>query len=181
VAKSLTHILRVVRHPLVAVLATLSTVGCKSVERRQGEYERKAMMSEAREALEGIYENAQAHYHASASAARYPTPSTPLTPPPGTCCKSEGKCPSRVEVFAGEPWPVLLPHHQDGTIIDTWFRYSLAYHVAEDGQSFVATASGDLDCDGQFSTLELRGDPSLPAELDLGDVDERWVARDPLE
>jgi hypothetical protein len=37
----------------------------------------------------------------------------------------------------------------------TLFQYS--YSASPDGQSFIAKAVGDLDCDGTFITYELRG------------------------
>jgi len=60
--------------------------------------------------------------------------------------------------------------------IDDPSNYSYAYKVDDDGQSFVASAYGDLDCDGVYSTFEMRasvhGEDGPPGSAELTRIQE---------
>jgi hypothetical protein len=42
--------------------------------------------------------------------------------------------------------------------MDVVHYYSYEYVVAPDGESFIVRAQGDLDCDGNWSKIELHGE-----------------------
>lgn len=85
----------------------------------------------------------------------FPQGSTTLTPPQ-PCCGSAGgtnHCPAAPELFAKDPvWRALDFQIDEPTL----FQYE--YRGSSDGQSFVAHAVSDLDCDGVTITYELKGE-----------------------
>lgn len=80
-----------------------------------------------------------------------PGPSTEPTPPLGTCCKQGGKCAPDASLWSKPPWTSL--HFS----VDDPSYYSYQYQAAPDGKSFTVRALGDLDCDGTYSTFEMKG------------------------
>jgi hypothetical protein len=87
------------------------------------------------------------------SSGAYPIGQAPLTPAAGCCAQNFGgrhKCEPDPRQFATPVWQSLdfqldRPHY---------FQYT---YESTDGQSFTATAVGDLDCDGTTVTYVLEG------------------------
>lgn len=139
------------------------------------EYKRKSISGEARVKVKRMADDVQAYYMSPpASAGLTPTepslpPAAPMTPAAGSCCKQpKGRCAPSPQDWSAEGWraigfEVLDPHY-----------YSYALEV--DGDTFVAKAAGDLDCDGELSSYSLSGrieggavviDPDLTVEQEL--------------
>ena len=117
----------------------------------------KAKTSEAREMVKRIYDGARAYYMDPPQPGvpvippQFPAPSTPLTPPIGTCCEQGGKCNPNAAYWEAPQWKAVF------VSVDDPHYYSYQYEVADDGRSFTSRAVGDLDCDGDFSTFEMTG------------------------
>ena len=115
-------------------------------------YIKKSKTSEARQNVKRLYDRARDYYlDAPAGAARhFAKTSTPITPPLGTCCAQGGQCAPNPEWWNHQTWRELT------FSIDRPHYYSYQYEVAPDGSRFTARAIGDLDCDGEYSTFEMR-------------------------
>lgn len=114
----------------------------------RGERKRKGKLSEAELNLEAIEKSAKTEYIVDA---QFPKATAPLTPST-SCCEggNRGKCKANPQDWNGvEAWDRLDFEMSE----DHYFRYS----YESDGQTFVARAVGDLDCDGTEITYELRG------------------------
>lgn len=73
------------------------------------------------------------------------------TPEKGRCCEwSDGLCPATEAWWSDPAWSEL------GFRVTEAQAYS--YALVRDGTVVTVQAFGDLDCDGEFSTYELRGD-----------------------
>lgn len=81
--------------------------------------------------------------------AAYPIASTPLTPPTSCCNDPSRKCqPNPKDWMGNAAWDAL-----DFEMTDAgYFQYS---YESTDGQRAIATAVGDLDCDGNTITYTL--------------------------
>ncbi len=118
-----------------------------------------------RDDLRRLYDGARAYYmdedHGARGSSRLAQPSTGFVPPLGECCRQGGKCEPDPAWWAGEPWSALY------FSMESPHRHSFAYRVAADGRSFTVAASGDIDCDGEYSTFEAVGivgsDGEVPA------------------
>lgn len=107
---------------------------------------KKAKSSEARMNLKKLYDGAFAQY---GYAHELPA-STGVTPPLGDCCKSkDGTCAPDATLWGTPAWKALR------FSVDDPYRYS--YEFKSDKSSFVARAYGDLNCDGTYSTFEMKG------------------------
>jgi len=96
---------------------------------------------------------------------QFPGPSAALTPAAGSCCKGkESKCAPEQTQWSTPTWIAL------GFSLDDPHYYSYSYTV--NGKNFTARAVGDLDCDGKYSTFELRGsaDGKTPAKITVKDA-----------
>lgn len=120
------------------------------------EYKRKSMASEAKVRLNQIARAAQQamleeHMGADGQIAPPSAPAAaPLTPAKGACCgQPNQQCAPTKADWDHPTWRTL------GFEMFDPHRYSYAFEPTADG--FVATAVGDLDCDGTFATYELRG------------------------
>lgn len=88
----------------------------------------------------------------------------PMTPSAGSCCKQpEGKCAPNEGDWQHPSWKALefaisQPHY-----------YSYEFFV--DDAAFVARAVGDLDCDGELATLEMRGVKQPDGTYELSKVE----------
>ena len=111
-------------------------------------YQRKARAVEAELELRRIGQAAVMYFEEHGrfpAAVAGPTPATP-------CCAGPGhKCAPVIDDWAAEPWrslgvTMLEPH-----------RYQYTFAPGADGQSFTATAIGDLDCDGDPAVFTLTG------------------------
>jgi len=86
--------------------------------------------------------------------------SAPLTPPAGECCKHpKGKCPAGAGDWKQPAWQALHFELAD--------PHYYSYELLVDPTGFVVRAVGDLDCDGDLATFELRatGKPDGTFEL----------------
>jgi type II secretory pathway pseudopilin PulG len=91
----------------------------------------------------------------------FPSASAGPTPPLGECCKHPGEtCPPAPELWKAEPWASLK------FSVDEPSRYSYQFTVEGTGKGarYTASAFGDLDCDGVYSTFEMYGDVNVFGE-----------------
>lgn len=107
-------------------------------------YARRAKTSEARVLLSQLYRAAEA-----ARAAGKRLASVGPTPPLGTCCRAGGaRCAPRADLWDHPTWRAL-----QFEVADPHYYH---YQYVADGDGFVVRALGDLDCDGTYSTFEIR-------------------------
>lgn len=120
-------------------------------------YQKKSKSSEARVFLHKLYDGARAHYLDTPSAglnpepAAFPAESVGPTPALGTCCEQGGKCMPNAALWEHPTWQALQ------FSVDDPHYYSYQYEVIDKSKEFVVRAIGDLDCDGVYSTFEMRG------------------------
>ncbi|SRR5213078_2850586 len=113
------------------------------------DYTKRSKKTEAALQLNKLGKNAKRAYLETSS---FPKGSAPLTPAEPCCGQPNNHCRAVPQLYAADPtWKALDFQIDESTL----FQYS--YSGSPDGQSFVATAVGDLDCDGTFITYELRG------------------------
>jgi type II secretory pathway pseudopilin PulG len=129
----------------LGVLGILAAVAIPSFM----DYTKRSKKSEAALQLNLISKRAKSVY---IETGKYPEGSAALTPPAPCCSGPNHRCPAVPQLYAADPvW-----HALDFEIYEpSLFQYS--YSASPDGQSFVAKAVGDLDCDGTFITYELTG------------------------
>src|SRR5438445_4054055 len=121
-------------------------VGCSKAQ----EYKRKQQATEAKVLLNGIAKDAKAAY---VETAQFPKGKTATLPESAgaACCEGPGHKCSVSTAWASDPvWSALRFSIDEPTL----FRYS---YESTDGQSFTATAVGDLDCDGTTITYTVTG------------------------
>ncbi|MBK7538217.1 MAG: hypothetical protein IPI49_23210 [Myxococcales bacterium] len=111
------------------------------------DYMKKSKSSEAELQLARLQANAKALYLTDAA---YPRASAPLTPAVSCCTYPDRKCPVTAAPWATAAWQALdfqldEPH---------FFRYQYTSTPTR----FVATAVGDLDCDGEEIVYTLMGE-----------------------
>ena len=113
------------------------------------DYMKRSKKTEAALQLNKLGKNAKREY---VETTKFPAGSTPLTPASPCCGQPNNHCPAVPERYASDPvWAALDFQIDEPTL----FQY--VYRGSADGQSFVAQAIGDLDCDGTFITYELNG------------------------
>lgn len=134
----------------VALLAVSGAVLLSSGTDAADDYRQRSKRSEAELNLSAIGKSARVSFIENAAVPTGAAPLTPSTP----CCEHgpQRRClPDMrqwdIDAWADLDFAVTSPHY---------FRYS--YQPAADGQSFVATAVGDLDCDGTEVVFTLRGE-----------------------
>lgn len=112
------------------------------------DYMKKSKKSEAELNLNALQKSLKVHYIEMAA---FPTGSAPLTPA-APCCEHspDRKCPPGMDQWYGNPiWDAL-----DFSVDEPgYFQYS---YESRDGQTAIARAVGDLDCDLTTVTFELR-------------------------
>jgi type II secretory pathway pseudopilin PulG len=113
------------------------------------DYAKKSRKTEAALQLNKLGKSAKRAYFEGSA---FPAGNAPLTPPEPCCGQRNNHCPAASALYAADPTWKALDFQIDE---DTLFQYS--YSGSPDGQSFVARAIGDLDCDGTFITYELTG------------------------
>jgi type IV pilus assembly protein PilA len=126
------------------------------------DYMKKSKPSEAERRLKGITELAKVYY---AEHGGFPIGKAEQLPPFSTCCglsstgnQINNKCPNDSGAWRKDKvWAALQ------VVIDEPTMYRYAYS-SDDGKTFLATATSDLDCDGEFATwrLEGRADNGIP-------------------
>ena len=113
------------------------------------DYTKRSKKTESALQLNKLGKNAKRAYIESNS---FPPGTAALTPPEPCCGQPNNHCRAVPERYAADPaWRALDFQIDEPTL----FQYS--YSASSDGQSFIARAVGDLDCDGVFITYELRG------------------------
>lgn len=133
------------------IISVLSLVGNLAVVAIPAfmDYTKRSKKTEAALQLNKIGKNAKRAYMENNS---FPKGSAPLTPPNPCCGQPNNHCRAVPEMYVADPvWKELDFEIDEPTL----FQYS--YEASPDGQSFVARAVGDLDCDTTFITYELRG------------------------
>ncbi|MBK7192239.1 MAG: hypothetical protein IPH80_07155 [Myxococcales bacterium] len=126
---------------MVAILAAV-------VVPKADEYVERSKRIEAELNLHAIGRGAKVGYEETG---RFPEGDAALTPAASCCEGPNHKCAPDPALWRGEPWESMYfemnrPHY---------FRYS--YRASADGQSFTATAVGDLDCDGEEVVFTVTG------------------------
>lgn len=96
--------------------------------------------------LDVIASGAREHFDVHGS---FPISATPLTPTTSCCSFADGLCPADGSLWTAAPWADLR-----FWILDA---HRLRYSYQSDGTRFVATATGDGDCDGVVVTYALEG------------------------
>jgi hypothetical protein len=113
------------------------------------DYMKRSKKTEAALQLNKVAKNAKRVY---VETGKFPVGNAPLTPPQPCCGQPNNHCAAVPQLYAASPVWTMLDFQIDEP---TLFQYS--YRGSRDGQSFVAEAVGDLDCDGTFITYELKG------------------------
>ncbi|MBC8067758.1 MAG: hypothetical protein IAG13_05435 [Deltaproteobacteria bacterium] len=119
------------------------------------EYMRKSKGAEAKVMLAGIARSVVSasqneHFGPDGTVTAMALVAAPMTPAAGSCCKQpQGKCTPNPADWQQPGWQAISfamtePHY-----------YS--YELVVDAAGFMARAVGDLDCDGELATFELRG------------------------
>lgn len=142
---------------VVAIIGVLATVAIPSFMK----YIRRAKTTEAVMNIRHMYDGSVSYYeaeHASSSGAilskQFPDPLTTPTPALGTCCGETGqKCSPQASYWTNATWQAL------SFSVDDPHYYSYSFPSAGTGTSatFDATANGDLNCDGTYSTFMRHG------------------------
>jgi type II secretory pathway pseudopilin PulG len=140
----------------VMVLGILAAVAIPSFL----EYQQKAKRPEAQLMLNKIGRSARTYYYETS---QFPTQASGPTPSRPCCEYPQHKCPVDPSSWAIEPWMTLDIEPYESTY------YQFAYTPDPGGQGFTATATGDLDCDGNEVVYTVRGravagDPTLEFE-----------------
>ena len=125
-----------------------------------GDYIAKSKSTEAQQFIKKLYDGARAYYLDQSVAQgsltpvpkQFPGPSIGPTPAAGACCKGEGKkCEPAAKNWEAPQWVALQ------FSVDDPHYFSYKYEVSADGKTITASAIGDLDCDGTYSTFSISG------------------------
>ena len=131
--------------PIVGILTAVAIPAFMDYMKRSKKTEAAVQLSRIRRSAKRAYEET----------GKYPAGATPLMPSRSCCDYPARRCPAIPERYAADPvWAALDFEISEPTL----FQYS--YRGSPDGQSFIAKAIGDLDCDGIFITYELTGSAS---------------------
>ncbi|MBL8623167.1 MAG: hypothetical protein JNK64_17785 [Myxococcales bacterium] len=128
----------------VMVLGIVAAVAIPSFMK----YQQKSKRSEAELNLNAIKKYAAMNY---AEMAGFPPGSAGPTPATSCCADPTRRCQPDPIAWQGEPWATL------GFEMTSPHFYQYTYTGTADGQSFTATAIGDLDCDGNEVVYTLTG------------------------
>jgi hypothetical protein len=119
------------------------------------EYMRKSKTAEAQVNLRSIarsviYASEELAIGADGTPQSVKLAHAPLTPAAGECCKHpKGKCPAGTGDWKQPGWQALSFELAD--------PHYYSYELVVDPTGFIVRAVGDLDCDGDLATFELRG------------------------
>lgn len=109
-------------------------------------YTKKSKSTEAAQGVKKLYDGARM-YHMEYG--KFPESAGP-TPREGSCCMSAGgKCMPDSTTWEHPTWTALR------FAMDDPYQYS--YTFESSATAFTARATGDLDCDGTYSTFEMAG------------------------
>lgn len=122
----------------------------------------KAKTVEAYESLDKIAKAARLYYHrvitsnttGADSTGQFPTQIIPTPASPAVCCAmGSNKCMTPIEDWNTNNWRFLYFAVHEAH----YYSYSFAAAGTHLASIYTAQAQGDLDCDGVFSTFEMRG------------------------
>lgn len=119
------------------------------------EYMRKSKATEAKVSLKGIARGVQLaseeeRMGPDGTVQKVQLVAAPLTPAAGECCKQpQKKCAPNREQWKQPGWQAIAFELAD--------PHYYSYELVVDDSGFTARAIGDLDCDGELATYELRG------------------------
>lgn len=119
------------------------------------EYLRKSKSAEAKVNLRGIargvqFASEEERVGLDGTVQRAKIVAAPVTPPIGECCKQAGKkCAGQTGDWKQPGWQAIAFELAD--------PHYYSYELVVDATGFTARAIGDLDCDGELATYELRG------------------------
>lgn len=130
---------------MVAVVIWLATTATDKVR----EYRTRSKQIEAELYLHQIGKHIRVYYIEYAA---LPPLAAPITPAASCCTTDLRRCQADPAAWRTEAWDALDFQPPEDT---HFFRY--AYTPSPDGQAFTATATGDLDCDGDEVVFTLRG------------------------
>ena len=150
---------------VVAILAILAIVAVPAFIK----YMRRAKTTEAIDQLDKVYKGAALYYtspHVTLAgvklACRFPG-NQGTTPVEGTCCSTgsgspadtdgDDRCDADPMIWTTPTWSALSFQITD----QHYFLYAFDSQGELDAAMFTATANGDLDCDGTFSTFQRVG------------------------
>jgi type IV pilus assembly protein PilA len=155
---------------VVAIIGILASIAIPAFMK----YVRRSKTSEASMNLRRLFDSSVVYYDAEyvTSAGvflpkQFPDPIGP-TPGVGSCCSGAaggGKCPGNASLWEAAPsWNALHfaitdPHYY-------WYTY--ASSGTDTSSKFTASANGDLDCDGLYSTYERVGTVSADFNVSGG-------------
>lgn len=128
-----------------ALALVLLVTACGAKEETE-DYIRKSREITARTTLKGISRNAK---QIVAETGLLPTGSIGPTPSQPCCASPDKKCPVDMAEWRAQIWDDLMVSADRAS----HFQYS----YQSDGQSFTATATGDVLCDGKTSTFTITG------------------------
>jgi hypothetical protein len=139
---------------------------------------RRAKSVEAIVMVHTLASGAVAYYQAlAASGAKPHFPSAPrrvAAPPLGACCAGDrGRCAPDPGLWTAPVWRALKFEMSD----PHYYSYDYVSSGTGANATFTAGAHGDLDCNGTYSTFEIRGSVKPDGTPTLGDL----VRKDELE
>jgi hypothetical protein len=112
--------------------------------------------SEVTENLHRLATSAESYYQTED--AHFPAPSVGPTPLVGDCCTQGGLCPPNEAQWNGDPtWSALAFSITVPSPFNYFYDVSDNPGATDGSNQFTASAWGDLDCDGLYSTFALTG------------------------
>ena len=123
---------------------------------------RKAKTAEATTLVKRLYDGARSYFSEERNsrgsilpiAKQFPRSAPATAPALGACCAHAGwKCPPDTSLWTDDSWQSL----KFGVADPGYYSYTYLSTGTEGASQFSATANGDLDCDGVYSTFEMVG------------------------
>jgi len=139
----------------VAIIGLLAAVAVPAYNK----YVKKAKTAEARDMVKKAYDGARAYYmdrqtgglNGAVIPAQFPLGSPEPAPSLGTCCVNDNdRCEPDIGWWASPQWVAL-----QFSVVDPHY-FSYVYDTNNPRAGFQVRAHGDLDCDGEYSTFEMR-------------------------
>jgi len=140
--------------------ATATADEAASTNAASSKVHKASASSEAKQMLRSIADSARAYRMDSSNFNQGMVPMPPSFPsstastPAASCCASGGLCTSDKATWSSPEWQAL------NFSIEGEHRFAYRVETSEDGSSFIATATADLNCDGNITTFEVRGSMS---------------------
>ncbi|MDX2091659.1 MAG: hypothetical protein SFX73_27610 [Kofleriaceae bacterium] len=144
-----------------SALLAIAVIGCGGGSSEVDEYKRKSMETEARVQLNKLSKLARV-VHTEKGA--YPIGSTGLTPNKPCCQYADKRCPPSADAWNTDVWAAF------DFVVDEPHRFQYSYE-SKDGQTFTATAVGDVACAGTPKTFTITGKTGpAGAEVDISQI-----------